>query len=201
MEEQSYWTRETTQAMRAPGGRDLKSYQEHIGFELSELENLTIVDLGSGSKEKFSNELKNAGVKANVISINPDYVSKKWRRIATQQENWQGKSVAALAQALPIKDKSADRIFAVDSISYYLDPVAHPEEARQSIQEILRVLKFDGKAVIADIPAFSSEKVSKAYEKIFKLIKDAGFTYKVETFKLRETNAEPRYRLIIEKTR
>jgi len=106
--------------MRKPGGRDLADYKEFLGFDERHLAGKTVLDLGSGSQEKLTKDLKEAGVEANVISLNPDYSLKKYRRVINNQDDWQKKSVAAVAQALPFKDASFDVVLGLESVTMYV---------------------------------------------------------------------------------
>lgn len=195
------WVKDTTQAMRKPGGRDLADYKEFLGFNESELKGLTVLDLGSGSKEKLSQQLKGAGIEADVFSLNPDYglKSRKYRRIIHNEEGWQRKSVAALAQALPFRDKSFDRIYGLGSVTYYADAYDHPDDAKRWASEIARVLKPDGEARLGDILGFKGRKQQEAYQSLIAFLNSLGLEAWIEEFKVKEKEPKPRYRLVIYK--
>jgi len=193
------WVKDTTQAMRKPGGRDLADYKEFLGFDERRLAGKTVLDLGSGSKEKLAGELKKAGVEANVISLNPDYSLKKYRRIINDQENWQKKSVAAVAQTLPFKDASFDVILGLESITMYEDALDKPESAKSWAKEIARVLKSGGEARLGEILGMKGEAVQRSWQGLIKFLENLGLETNIETFKIRETNPQPRYRLVIKK--
>jgi ubiquinone/menaquinone biosynthesis C-methylase UbiE len=193
------WVKDTTQAMRKPGGRDLADYKEFLGFDERHLAGKTVLDLGSGSQEKLTKDLKEAGVEANVVSLNPDYSLKKYRRIINNQENWQKKSVAAVAQSLPFKDASFDVILGLESITMYEDALEKPESAKSWAMEVARVLKPGGEARLGEILGMKGESKQKAWQELIKLLENLGLEAKIEQFKIRETNPQPRYRLVIKK--
>lgn len=192
------WNLDTTQAMRKPGGRDLEDYKEFLGFDEHELEGKKVLDLGSGSLEKLSRDLKEKGIKTSVISLNPDYILSKYRNIITKEKNWQRKSVAGIGQALPFTDDSFDVILGLESITFYEDALHEPEAARAWAKEVARVLKPKGVARLGEILGLSGEAKQKAWQGIIKLLEDLGLETKIEPFKIKE-DPKPRYRLIISK--
>jgi len=173
------WVKDTTQAMRKPGGRDLADYKEFLGFDERQLAGKTVLDLGSGSKEKLAGDLKEAGIEANVISLNPDYSLKKYRRIINDQEDWQRKSVAAVAQALPFKNNSFDVILGLESITMYEDALDKPESAKSWAREIARVLKPGGEARLGEILGMKGEARQKAWQELIKRLEDLGLEAKI----------------------
>ncbi len=194
------WVKDTTQAMRKPGGRDLADYKEFLGFTENELAGKTILDLGSGSKEKLSRQLKEAGVVANVVSLNPDYTIPKYRRIINNEEDWQKKSVAALAQSLPFKDGSFDSVLSLEAITMYEDAFEKPDSAKKWAAEIARVLKPGGEARLGEILGFKGELKQQAWQELVRLFADLGVEARIEQFKIRETNPMPRFRLVLKKS-
>ena len=195
------WVLDTTQAMRKPGGRDLTDYKEFLGFNEKELEGKTVLDLGSGSQEKLTRDLREAGIKANVVSLNPDYTIPKYRKIINRQEDCQKKSIASVAQALPFKDSSFDLILGLESITMYEDALEKPLNAEAWSKEIARVLKPGGEARLGEILGMGGLERQKAWQRIIDLLKYLKLEAKIETFKIRENNPKPRYRIIIKKPR
>ncbi len=193
------WVGDTTSAMRKRGGRDLEDYKEFLGFSEQELENKSVLDLGSGSREKLTTDLKKAGIVANVISINPDYTLQKYRTIINNQKDWQHKSVAGLAQNLPFADGSFDFILGVESITMYADPLHEPKIAKAWAKEIIRVLKPGGQARLGEILGFGGQANKEAWQEIIKLFEDSNLEAKIEPFKLRASGDMLRYRLIVNK--
>lgn len=146
------WERGSTfNTAASESGQDLKSYEETLGFNRKELQGLTVLDLGSGATEKFSRELKQAGIEVNVISLNPDYTQKHARDMAREKSDWQGKSVAAIAQELPFKNQSFDRVLGMNSVTLYSNPRQNSEATRRWLNEIVRVLKPGGEAKVGPI--------------------------------------------------
>jgi len=193
------WLLDTTQAMRKPGGRDLNDYKEFLGFDEKELTGKTVLDLGSGSQEKFARGLREAGIEAKVISLNPDYTIPKYRRIINRQEDWQKKSVAAVAQFLPFGNDSFDYILGLESITMYEDALQKPLSAGAWSREIARVLRPGGEARLGEILGMGGEKQQKAWQKIIKILQDLGLEAKIEPFKIKDNSPNSRYRLIIRK--
>jgi ubiquinone/menaquinone biosynthesis C-methylase UbiE len=199
-EQPDTWVKDTTQAMRKPGGRDLADYKGFLGFSETELEGKTVLDLGSGSKEKLSRQLKEAGVVANVVSLNPDYTIPKYRRIINSQEDWQKKSVAAVGQNLPFKDSSFDTVLSLEAITMYEDAFEKPDSAKKWATEIARVLKPGGEARLGEILGFKNERKQQAWQKLIRFFADLGVEARIEQFKIRETNPSPRFRLVLKKS-
>jgi ubiquinone/menaquinone biosynthesis C-methylase UbiE len=193
------WVLDTTQAMRKPGGRDLADYKEFLNFDEKELNGKTVLDLGSGSQEKLTRNLKEAGVEAEVVSLNPDYILPKYRNIINNQEDWQKKSVAAVAQSLPFKDESFDVILGLESVAMYEDAFKKPLSAQAWSKEIARVLKPGGEARLAELLGMGAEKRQEAWQKIIELLKKLGLEAKIEVFQIKEKYPLPRYRIIIKK--
>ncbi len=137
--------------LEAPrGGRSLKDYEQDLGFKKEDLNTKEVLDLGSGESERLARELKSNGITANVVSLNPDYVVESYERYRKAYENFpgreKGKSVAAIGQNLPFKDESFDAIFALWSISEYLQK---EDELEKAFREVYRVLKPGGTARIS----------------------------------------------------
>lgn len=189
---------DTTQAMRTLGGRGLNDYEEFLGFDRSNLEGKTVLDLGSGAWEKLTSELKKTGVKAKVVSLNPDYVLGKYRNIIGNQKSWQKESVAGVGQALPFSDESFDVILALESITYYEDALHESASAQIWPKEIARVLKKGGEARLGEILGLAGEKKKEAWDKVITILKSLGLEARMEPFKLK---GEPhlRHRLYVYK--
>ena len=108
-------------------GRGLNLYEYDLGFKRQELAGKTILDLGSGFREKFSRELKEAQIDATVISLSPDYDYKSVRDLVTEVHvagplkglNWERRSVAGIGQVLPFKDESFDVVLGEFSVTKY----------------------------------------------------------------------------------
>jgi ubiquinone/menaquinone biosynthesis C-methylase UbiE len=193
------WERDTTQQMRKLGGRDLEDYKENLGFDEKDLEGKTVLDLGSGSLEKLSRELKKKGIDANVVSLNPDYVLEKYRKIIANQKDWQKKSAAGIAQELPFRDDTFDKIFSLEAVTFYMDALHESKDAEAWAKEVVRVLKPGGEARLGEILGMKGEAKQEAWQKIIDMIKASGADAKIEAYTVKEPIARPRYRLIIKK--
>lgn len=182
------WSPETSD--RQGRERDLEDYEGYLGFKRENLNGKTILDLGSGETELFLRELKNSGIDANVISLNPDYSIERFRKTMEKIPNWQKKSVAAIGQELPFKDEIFDQIFALYSITIFSNPnpqFGNPEAARHWMSEIIRVLKPGGEARLAPISAFKEQEVWEGqYKELLNVLKERGFILKVEMIKNKE---------------
>jgi SAM-dependent methyltransferase len=189
---------DTTEAMRKRGGRTLEDYEEFLGFTKKDLEGKRVLDLGSGAYEKISRETKNLGIKAEVVSLNPDYVLQKYRRIINNQEDWQRKSVAGIGQALPFTDNSFDIILALESITFYEDALHEPIAAQAWAKEVARVLKPGGEARLGEILGLAGKQKQEAWKGILEIFKSLGLEAKIEAFILKN-ELHPRHRLIVTK--
>lgn len=127
--------------------RSLLEYCARFGFEPEDLRDKIILDVGSGRKETFSKQAAEYG--AIVYSISPSL--KKWvarkfvKGLILPDKKWQRKSVAAKAQNIPFADESFDIVTALWSVPVY----NVFSDMHQSIKEMLRVLKPDGKLYIS----------------------------------------------------
>ena len=134
--------------------RGLDSYEAYLGFKREELEGNDILDLGSGETEKFSRDLKAAGVSAKVVCVNPDYNDPEYVERVKAMPDWQGNSVAATAEHLPFKDESFDKVFSLFAATVFagneFDPLQR-ENIRAWISEAVRVLKPGGEAKFAPV--------------------------------------------------
>lgn len=155
------------------GGRErgLELYEDFLGFKRGELEGLKVLDLGTGETERFSRELKNSGIDATVINLNPDYSMEKTRKTLGRALDRTKISVAATAQELPFKDESFDRALGLYSVTVFADPGpigGNPEATKLWISEVNRVLKPGGEARFA--PIAESDRLYKPYEDFLRQI-------------------------------
>ena len=135
------WAHDTTD--RQGRERDLEDYEGWLGFKKEDLEGKTVLDLGSGEREFFSEDLKSKNINANVYSLNPDYSSERYRKTLNNLESWQRKSVAGIAQETPFKDNTFDLVLGLYSVAAFSNPDpewGNPGAARMWSQEILRIL-------------------------------------------------------------
>lgn len=124
------------------GGRDLAEYERTFQFDRHQLQGQSILDLGSGPTAKFARELAAAGVKATVISLSPDWLFEGHRK--NLREAYDGRSVAAIGQALPFRSHVFDKIFAL----FVQDHFTSNEQYINFASEIARTLRPGGEAMI-----------------------------------------------------
>ncbi len=196
------WQRGSTfYTAASESGQDLATYEKELGFDRKELQGLTVLDLGSGATEKFSRELKQAGVEADVISLNPDLQKKSVRDMVQEKADWQEKSIAATAQELPFMDQSFDRIFGLNSVTLYANPRQGFERTERWLSEVVRVLKPGGEAIVGPIMFIvqeGSDKVPEEYSKLVDELRGRGVSVEFQAIVL---NEKERYnaRMIIRK--
>jgi len=78
-EEPYHYIQRTIDSSWPPEGRDLSTYERELLFDKRELEGKVVLDLGAGLEAKFAKQLKEAGIKAEVISLSPDFIEEKYR--------------------------------------------------------------------------------------------------------------------------
>lgn len=158
--------------------REPWEYEEYLGFKLEELKGMKVLDLGSGYHETFSKEAAKKGVE--VVSLNPMLKEEKFRKSVKEKnpihkfknlfssQKWQKRSVAALAEALPFKEDSFDKVLASFSVPYYT--VRTEEEYLKVFSEALRVLKPGGEAIFYPLSEkdFTKNNLGKVIEELKK---------------------------------
>jgi ubiquinone/menaquinone biosynthesis C-methylase UbiE len=150
------WNKGTIEHPKMPeGGRNLNTYEANLGFKRRELEGLKVLDLGAGPQIKFSEELKTAGIKADVISFSPDFLNEKYV-LKARGVNSEAKLVAGLGQKMPFADESFDRVMCLN----VYDHLPTREDFLKMILEIIRVLKDQGAAHIGPFETFLDKKSS-----------------------------------------
>lgn len=136
----------TIEHQRQPeGGRGLSTYEQQLLFDKKELNGKKVLDLGAGPHLKFSVELAEAGIDADITSLSPDFSNKEYGETA----RWiypDGKIVAGVGQSLPFKKETFDRIFA-----FHVEEHLGNKIFFGFIQEMARVLKDGGQATIGPI--------------------------------------------------
>jgi len=115
-------------------------------FDRRELEGKTVLDLGAGPELRFANDVKAAGIEANVVSLSPDFSDENIARTARKFS--EGSIVAGVGQALPFKDETFDEVFALHVAEHLLTNGIR----KATICEIARVLRGGGTARIGTIP-------------------------------------------------
>ena len=104
-------------------------------------------------KQEFAKEVKEMGLKSKIVSVDPRLglseqedlsllkePDRKQKRLEGRK-NAQPMSVAGISEALPFKENSFDKIYALYSVPYYLK---NPQEIQNTLQEMIRTLKSGG---------------------------------------------------------
>jgi SAM-dependent methyltransferase len=121
-------------------GRGLSEYERSLMFSREELRGKTVLDLGSGPLNKFSEELKGADIEANVIALSPAFFYEE-KRTKARENSPEGNMVAGLGQELPFKEGSFDYIFALHVFDH-----TSMEIRKKMILEVAKALKEGGVA-------------------------------------------------------
>jgi ubiquinone/menaquinone biosynthesis C-methylase UbiE len=140
--------------------RGLFTKDDRVGyfdiFKISENDfddpNALILDLGAGMQQEFAREVKKLGLKSKIISVDPrlglseeedlSLLPKSERQERLEgRKNVQPMSVAATSEALPFKEGSFDKIYALYSVPYYLK---NSQEIKTTLEEMIRTLKSGG---------------------------------------------------------
>lgn len=122
------------------GGAGLEIYERDLVFKRDDLHDLHILDLGAGPEVRLKRELRNAQIRARVVSLSPDFAERKYASQARRKDP-EGAMVAGVGQLLPFRDKSFDRVF-ICRLAGHLSEGILPG----FIQEVVRVLKSGGEA-------------------------------------------------------
>ncbi len=181
----------------ATSDRTFANYLKLLGITSSELGS-RILDIGSGETQRFAREASLSG--REVISLNPLLRDSKWRKLVQTDSSEPPQSVAAVAQNLPFTNNSFDTVVSVFAIPMYLEKRAY----KQSLQEIYRVLKPGGRAIL--FPVIFPDDVNMCKS----ILEESGISYASESvhtvtlngldiLPLKEFNVENLTRLIIKK--
>jgi ubiquinone/menaquinone biosynthesis C-methylase UbiE len=127
--------------------RDLEAYCNRFGIKKEDLKGKRILDVGSGSRERFSREASEVG--AEVFSLNPNLRQQRARRNVKmffqqyERVSWRGRSIAGRVQELPLKREALFDII----VSFGAPPTYYMKNAAEkflAIKEMVGVLKPDG---------------------------------------------------------
>lgn len=137
--------------------RGLEEYSRDLNLNPEMLDGKKILDVGSGTRT-FAKEVKEVGINAEVISLDPIYSSQelleeKMRRLeghpigklrksfeATNIPDIKRKTVAGVGEKMPFKDETFDLILA----DYSLPAYGNKEQIDEFFTEAFRVLKNEG---------------------------------------------------------
>lgn len=133
--------------------RGLFEYLEDLEIPEADFNNpnALILDLGAGIQQRLAKEAGALHLKSKIISVDPRLGLREEEDLALPsterdmrvvgRKNPAPRSLAATAEALPFRDGTFERIYALYSVPYYL---SHPEEIEATIYEVLRVLRPEG---------------------------------------------------------
>ena|SRR3989344_2342030 len=136
--------------------RGLEEYSRDLDLNQKTLEGKKILDVGSGTR-KFAKEVKESGINAEVISLDPVYLSQELQEEkmrheggpinklkefirATDIPDVKEKTVAGVGEKMPFKDETFDLILADNSLPAY----GNKEQIDEFFTEAFRVLKKGG---------------------------------------------------------
>ena len=147
------WYPGSIEPLKQPkGGRNLADYERVLGFERKDLEGETILDLGTGPEGKLAQELLQAKVEAQVVSLSPDLVFGKYRGAFKKPVQ----AIAGLGQNLPFQHESFDRVL----LLFVLEHLQSDDDFFSLIEETARILKKGGQAHIGPtLPVLRNELI------------------------------------------
>lgn len=164
---------------QSPTERSVEDYLNDLHLREEDLEGKKILDVGAGLRG-FARDAKEKGMKVDIFSVDPFYMlSREERKDVLDDDVSRGsipaaidtsvddKTVAGLAEELPIKDVEFDYVFSNYSQPFYAEDA---EELRKFIEEGLRVLKPGGQLRVAPYMPIES-RASKARAFIGGLLK------------------------------
>jgi ubiquinone/menaquinone biosynthesis C-methylase UbiE len=132
-------------------GRGIDDYERFLAFKRNSLEGKVVLDLGAGPEARFARDMKEAGIKADVISMSPDYADEKQRKFLQPSRKEKIKAfvggrlpesplvVAGIAEQLPFGDESFDEVLSLFAVTTY-----SLENYPRWLPEAIRVLKDGG---------------------------------------------------------
>lgn len=169
----------------------LETYERGLGFNRDSLEGKTVLDLGTGQTDRLARELKEADIKATVISVSPDFKRKVNREILSYYHpDWKRRGVAAIAQQLPFKDDSFDVILGLYGVINYAS--IHPWDVRVWVPEVARVLKLGGEARFGPTYGLGGYAFGKQNEILIESARESGLELTIR-------EEHPRY-IVLRKT-
>lgn len=119
--------------------RNLYQYKVLLRLSDRELENQTILDLGSGSKLYFAQQVEESIPGAKVVSLDADL---------TREEGGDLKTEKGLFTKLPFPDQSFSMVVSVGAMPLYLH---NREQIREAFLEVVRVLKKGGRGIFEPV--------------------------------------------------
>lgn len=141
------------EAMLTP--RDIFEYIKVFDIKDEDLNdpNATILDLGAGLRQELARQAKELNLQSKIVSLDPKLglsLEKDLALLAYSQDrkeredarkNLPPMPIAAISTALPFKEHSFDKIYALYSVPYYLES---PQEIKVTLEEMIRTTKDGG---------------------------------------------------------
>ena len=169
-------------------GRGLADYVELLEITEDELDDpdSLILDLGSGMEQNFAKDIRELNLRSKVVSLDPKlgldenedlessvtpYKDSDREARIRGRKNPEPKTLAGLSTSLPFQDRTFTRIYAVYSAPYYL---RHPEDIKNTLKEMIRVIKPGG--VIRAFPI--EEEQLEIVETFFQTLGNVSFSIK-----------------------
>jgi len=164
----------------------LSKYAEVLDLNIDEMKGKLVLDIGSGTSEKFAKEASKVEIK--VVSISP--------RAKDDTPSGTPLSVTGRVQEMPFRDNFFDYEVALFSVPYYL-PLTKAEYTA-CFKEVIRTLKSGGKAYFS--PVFKNKTVGEGFvpkEFIDEVLSQFSNSVSYTLEKLNPTDQE--YRLVLTK--
>ncbi len=122
-------------------GRPLAHILQNVGLSESDLNNRKTLFVGSGVLDFYPREAWEKGFDATFLD--PGYGRTEYARSIEDQENEPPgpNAIAGIAEALPFRDYSFDKVIAVASVPVYS---VSAKAASEGILDMIRVLKSGG---------------------------------------------------------
>ncbi len=142
-----------------PHGQYVFRHEREIIMELLDIiPGIYTLDIGCGTGI-YTNELCEAGARVVGVDISPEMLA-----IAADKNRQHGDSVSFLtadAAALPFADNSFDLVTSISAMEFY-------ERPRESMQEMVRVLKPGGHMVVATLNSLSPWSLQRRIKSLLK---------------------------------
>ncbi|HTH71760.1 MAG TPA: class I SAM-dependent methyltransferase [Candidatus Pristimantibacillus sp.] len=158
------------------GGRPVADYERLLGFDRSELEGKTVLDLGAGPELKFARELHDAGSTAQVVSLSPDFADERHYTRA-RRAHPEGVMSTGTGNNLPFPDGIFDRVYALR----VMDHLPRDETSFFGfLQEVGRVLADNGEARLGPSNDIINRPILRSNEAFNQYCAQNGITATIE---------------------
>jgi SAM-dependent methyltransferase len=112
---------------------ELRNYEHHLGFQLTNLSGRKVLDIGGTMEGFFAQAARESGIDLTTLTANNPYYVRG------------GANVKGMAQELPFQDGTFDLAFSLGMLPYLPQCAS---EYLGTFQESIRILKKGGKAVL-----------------------------------------------------